>query len=599
MGLFSSRRKVARTNRSAKNALAPRRPALRIEQLEDRLVPAVDVILEWNAVMLQADVVAHSGGVSVDLVEQLGPVLSARAFAMTSAAMYDAYNSIERIGERYLIRVPNPGNADSDAAVAQAAHIVLSALYPGQRASFDAALARTLERIPDGAPENRGRVIGAIVAGAMLLDRANDGGNTFADIQNPPYVPNGRPGFHNVDPLHPGQGFYGADAGDIDPFAVRDSEQFAPGHLGAQGVGSNRTDIPAFLRTRDYEEAYDEVKRLGGDGVNTPTERTAEQTMIGIYWGYDKRPGLGTPPRLYNQIARTIAVQEGNTEAENARMFALANIAMADAGVTAWEAKYDEELWRPILGIRGGGNDGNPDTRGDANWRPLGAPASNPHGPDNPAFPMDTDFTPPFPAYISGHASLGAAVFQTLTRFYGRDDITFTFVSDEFNGVTLDDDGSVRPLIPRTFTSLSQASDENGQSRIYLGIHWAFDKTEGIRTGNQVANFVFNNFLRPSGNSASSSLAAASPAQSAEGDQALAIPAALAPATGTQALFGTASDPAPADEPDAVLPTTPQDPAPAATTESESNDVAPIPVFAAPEPTDPLDLDRWPIAVTV
>jgi hypothetical protein len=277
----------------------------------------------------------------------------------------------------------------------------------------------------------------------------------------------------------------------VDTFAVRSSEQFAPGHLGAQGVGSSRTDIRAFLRTSDYEEAYDEVKRLGGDGVNTSTERTDEQTMIGIYWGYDGRPGLGTPPRLYNQIAGTIAVQEGNTEAENARMFALLNISMADAAITAWEAKYDEDFWRPILGIRGGGNDGNPDTQGDANWSPLGAPASN------STSPTDTDFTPPFPAYTSGHASLGAAVFKTLERFYGRDDITFTFVSDEFNGVTRDDDGTVRPLIPRTFDSFSEAAEENGQSRIYLGIHWAFDKTEGIRTANQIANFVFNNFLRP------------------------------------------------------------------------------------------------------
>src|SRR5262249_33375826 len=158
----------------------------------------------------------------------------ARAFAMTSAAMYDAYNSIEHVGERYLISVPNAGNADSDAAVAQAAHNVLSALYPSQRAAFDGALAQTLQRIPDGAAENRGRLVGAIVAGAMLTDRAKDGGD---NIQIPPYNPNHRPGFHDVDPLHPGQGFYGSDGGGIDTFAVRNSDQFAPGHLGAQGVG--------------------------------------------------------------------------------------------------------------------------------------------------------------------------------------------------------------------------------------------------------------------------------------------------------------------------------------------------------------------------
>ena len=103
------------------------------------------------------------------------------------------------------------------------------------------------------------------------------------------------------------------------------------------------------------------------------------------------------------------------------------------------------------------------------------------------------NFTPPFPAYPSGHAVFGGALFQTLRRFYRTDDIAFTFVSDEFNGVTLDNEGNPRPLLPRSFTSLSQAEEENGQSRIYLGIHWSFDKTEGIAQGRAIADWVFDN----------------------------------------------------------------------------------------------------------
>lgn len=114
----------------------------------------------------------------------------------------------------------------------------------------------------------------------------------------------------------------------------------------------------------EYSAAYNEVKSLGGNGTTTPTH-TATQTVIGIYWGYDGRPGLGTPPRLYNQIVRTIAKQQHNTEAQNARLFGLVNIAMADAGLAAWNTKYHDAMWRPIMGIRGGDTDGNPATTGD------------------------------------------------------------------------------------------------------------------------------------------------------------------------------------------------------------------------------------------
>ena len=107
------------------------------------------------------------------------------------------------------------------------------------------------------------------------------------------------------------------------------------------------------------------------------------------------------------------------------------------------------------------------------------------------------NFTPPFPAYPSGHAGFGGALFQTLRRFYRTDGIAFTFVSDEFNGVTRDNEGNVRPLVPRSFSSLSEAEQENGQSRIYLGIHWSFDKTQGIAQGRRVANHVFENALVP------------------------------------------------------------------------------------------------------
>jgi hypothetical protein len=165
---------------------------------------------------------------------------------------------------------------------------------------------------------------------------------------------------------------------------------------------------------------------------------------------------------------------------------------MADAAISVWKSKYLYDVWRPVTGIREsdegtgptGKGDGNPQTQGDPTFWPLGAPASNLTG---------VNFTPPFPSYPSGHAGFGGALFEILRRFYGTDRIAFSFTSDEFDGETRGNDGKIRPLEPRSFSSLSQAEEENGQSRIYLGIHWQFDKTEGIRMGQRVADYVFDN----------------------------------------------------------------------------------------------------------
>jgi hypothetical protein len=459
----------------------------RLEVLEDRRLMAADMVLEWNDVLLAANANDHSQASP----EQGGPVLTARAFAIVSAAMYDAYNSIERIGTPYLVTAPRSTKADSDAAVAQAAHDTLVSLFPSQKNLFHKELSESLRQVPNGPREMRGRAVGTYVARQILVARADDGSEEFGSAM---YTPSGLPGFHAADPLHPNQGYYGAGAMEIKPFAVTSLDQFEARRLD-DGTPEGRLE---FLKSTEYTDAYHEVMALGGDGVEFPSERTDEQTQIGTFWAYDGRPALGTPPRLFNQIARTVALQEGNTEAENARMFALVNIAMADAGFTSWNNKYDDAFWRPILGIRSGDSDGNDDTDGIAGWQPLGAPASNPR-------PGETNFTPPFPAYTSGHATFGAAVFQTLASFYGRDDVSFSFVSDELNGVTRDASGAVRPRVERSFDSFTDAKLENAQSRIYLGIHWRFDADDGIKTGDAVANYVFDNFLERSSSSLTTS----------------------------------------------------------------------------------------------
>jgi hypothetical protein len=298
------------------------------------------------------------------------------------------------------------------------------------------------------------------------------------------YVTSNDPGRWRKDPISLIPLALGAHWSECATFALESSSQF-------------RAPPPPAMNSAAYTAAYNEVKSLGGDGITIPTARTPDQTHAGIYWAYDGVPTLCAPPRLYNQIAVQIADQMGSNAIETARLLALLNVAMADAGIAIWESKYYYDFWRPVTGIResdpGTGptlaGDGNPDTAGDVNFSPLGAPASN--------VPSGKNFTPPFPAYPSGHAGFGAALFQTLRRFYGTDEIPFTFVSDEFNGITKDNLGNTRPLLPRSFANLSQAEEENGQSRIYLGIHWAFDKTESIILGRKVGDYVFDNLFKP------------------------------------------------------------------------------------------------------
>ena len=410
-------------------------------------------LIFWNRVAMDANALDHSPGFG----QQAGPTRTARAFAIVHIAISDAVNAIHRRYRTYTNLPQVPASTSLDSAIALAAHDTLVALYSLQKPKFDQLLADDLELIPDGNDKDRGITLGRDAAARILALRANDGSQHAEPCVVLPcptggllYTTSNEPGRWRRDPISMSPLALGALWRLVTPFVLTSASQF-------------RSPAPPLLTSSAYTAAFNEVKRLGGDGVITPTERTAAQTIAGIYWGYDGTPGLGTPPRLYNQIAVQIATQRGTDVIDLARLLALLNVGMADAGLAAWDTKYQYDFWRPITGIREadpgtgptGAGDGNPLTIGDINFTPLGAPASNLTGPN---------FTPPFPAYTSGHATFGGTVFQTLRRFYGTDAIAFTFVSDEFNGVTRDNRGNIRPRISRSFSSLSIAEEENGQS---------------------------------------------------------------------------------------------------------------------------------------
>lgn len=477
----------------------------------------MDAILYWNDVSLEANRISHTNGKD----EQTGPTLSSRALSIVHLAMYDALAGVENNPSfpHYLTGLPAPSpSASADAAVAGAAYTTLLNLFPSQQDFFDTSLSAA--SLPNPSLDE-GFDYGRTVALAILDDRKNDP-NAKADG----YVPSMARGKHRPDPDNPGLGYHA-------PYYGEKSKCFAV-------TVRHALDSPPQPGDADYTSALREVRSKGIASelmatvpaltLSVPpiTRRTIDQTVIGIYWGYDGASGLGTPPRLYNQIIREIALNKPNpntgalnTPLENARLFAMVNVAMADAGILAWEQKYIHNFWRPVLGIRehdpsmGPAGIGNNNIDNDCHslWLPLGAPSTN---------SSKKNFTPPFPAYPSGHATFGAAAFQMTRLFYGvpagdrNSDNLFqglTFVSEEMNGVNKDNKGTVRPRHVRNFPGgLWQMIEENGRSRVYLGVHWVFDafkvdsannpifdqKTGGVDLGLTIAEDIYSNGMTKS-----------------------------------------------------------------------------------------------------
>jgi hypothetical protein len=394
------------------------------------------------------------------------PIHESRIYAVMHVAIHDALNAIDRRSRPYALATQRalPG-ASPDAAVAAAARDVLVTLLeqlPGDFkagcaagvASVEADYAAALAAIPDGTAKNQGVYLGRAAAAVILAIRAGDGADDIP-LADPGYPQGTRPGEWRFTPGFPFA--FLPRWGEVTPFVLRDSSQFRP-------------RPPYAVTGRKYAADLNEVKDLGGDDLpgGTPSARTAEQTEIALFW-------VENSPLQWNRIARTVSADRGLDLWENARLFGLLNIALADGYIGTFETKYHYNYWRPVTAIRAADTDGNPKTSADPTWTPL-VP------------------TPPIPDYDSGHSVEGGAAAQVLTRFFGTDRISFETCSLTLLPGSACGDGS--PVL-RSYTSFSQAREENGVSRILVGFHFRKAVDEGIKHGRKIGNRAVDRFLRP------------------------------------------------------------------------------------------------------
>ena len=396
-----------------------------------------DTVTDWNAIATTA--IVTTAGQS--------PHASTPSFAMVQGAVYDAVNAIDR-GHRPYIAAPTADRSDSkQAAAATAAFRVLAALFPSQLPTLQPLYDASLAAVPDGPARDGGVAAGEAAAAAMLAARANDGrGGPFT------FVIGSEAGDWRPSP--PGFGLDPAPwVGNVRPFLVPNTEMLL-------------SDPPNPLTSDAYAEDFAEVRRLGS--INS-TARTADQTEAAIFW-------QDHGPALWNRVLRALSRSQGLDTAENARLFAMANLAAADAAIGCWYSKYHWNFWRPVMGIREAAADGNPATEADPAWTPLFDPATPQFG-----SPLAN---PPFPDHPAGHGCVSGAIVRTLQNFFGTNKIAFSASSN-------------RTRTTRSFDRFSDALNEVIDARVWGGIHFRTADVQGAVLGKKVAHWLEKHYLQP------------------------------------------------------------------------------------------------------
>ena len=486
-----------------------------------------DQILVWHTLALNVTAIDHTSDVENGVQqnqEQFGPHRTSYALAIVHIAMFEVANAYAPAGARYKSWIGQtagtppaapPAGASEAAAIVGAAYATLAHLYPNLKPKLMTEMQKATQGIGTGAAEGQsyGEAIGNQVVGLRNDDNIVEisWGAGFTPKQAPNSDGSYPAGQWQIDPVSQIKTALGATWPQIAPFVLTSGSQFR---------STIPNPPPPSLGNPVYRQAAEEVLQQGAD-----QRRNQDRVDPGLahyyhakFWAYDATAGLCAPARLYNQISDQVlkdyaatlaphlhAANRSAAAAEIGRFYALVNATMADAGVAAWDAKYAFQYWRPVTGIRfeqelekAPGAPVNPIFQHREVWYPLGAQSTNSVAGYN--------ITPPFPSYPSGHAVFGGALFEVLRELVPQDH-GFKFWSDEFNGphklgTNIDaynfercKDGDNSPLFCRafTFTSFTDAENDNANSRVWMGVHWGFDATAGNKLGETVGNYVNTN----------------------------------------------------------------------------------------------------------
>lgn len=443
----------------------------------------MDIVSQCNEIYLQ--MVRQAGGAP-------GPI--SRTGAMLHIAMFEVINALAPADaptyETYMnpiACIAEPNALQKLSAIYAARYVLMTVsndthLVPGAKrfeiqTNLDASFGTLLnDQGGSDVEKTASKAFGECIAQAMINARQSDGYNDPTTYPGSNAPGQWRPTLTGTTGVTPKWGL-------LQPFG-----QWSPNSKFRPSLPAGFKTMSEMLASPEYAAQLNEVKLLGS---SNSTERTDEQTQIGFFWANDL-DGTSKPPGQLYTMTSIIAQQRNLTLEESARLFALVGMAMADAAIVAWDVKYETgiDLWRPESAVREANSDGNTHTGADMFWQPLSRTAPQRGMTSTPGQVMSetsvTRFSPPFPAYVSGHATFGAAHAAAMRVALGTDNITFTLTTEDPNAIG----------VTRTFNSLMAAALENGRSRVYLGVHFQWDGDNGFLAGTKVGEYIASNFLK-------------------------------------------------------------------------------------------------------